>query len=67
MLGVLGGVKEIDTKVKHGRHKLQRVGIEGGNRGWDVFHWLQGMERGVSIMEVDGPLVVHRGKGEYAT
>ena len=53
MLGALGG-----TKVKHGRHK----DTEGGNRGWDVFHWHQGFGRSVSIMEVDGPLEVHRGK-----
>ena len=59
MLGVLGGVKEINTKVKHGRHKV----AEGGNRGWDIFHWHQGIGRGVSIMEVDGPLVVHQSKG----
>ena len=59
MLVVFGGVKVINTKVKHGRQKV----AEGGNREWEVFHWYQGMKRGVSIMEVDGPLVIHRGMG----
>ena len=59
MLGVWGGVRKINTKGKHGRHKV----AEGRSRGWDVFHSHQGMERVVSIMEVHGPLVVHRGKG----
>ena len=58
MLGVLGGGKEINMKVKHGRHKV----AEGGNGGSDIFAWQQGIGRGVSIMEFDGPLVVHRGK-----
>ena len=57
MVGAFGGVKVIVTKVKHGREKV----AEGGNRGWDVFHWHQGMERGVSIMEDGGPQVIHKG------
>ena len=32
MLGVLGGVKEINTKEKHGRGEV----AEGGKRAWDV-------------------------------
>ena len=58
-VGFFGGVKVINTKVKHGRQKV----VEGGNRWWAVLSRHQGMERGVSIMEVDGPLDVHRGKG----
>ena len=59
MLRLFGGEKEINTKVKHGRQKV----AEGGNRGWNVLSWYQNIGRGVSIMEVDGPLAVHRGKG----
>ena len=44
MLYVLGGVKEINTKVKHGRGDV----AEGGKRGWDVLLWYQNIERGYS-------------------
>ena len=45
-LGVMGGVEEINNKVEHGREKV----AEGGNTGWDIFHWYQGIGRCVSIM-----------------
>ena len=50
-------VKEINTKVKHGKHKAA-----GWDRGWDGLPWYQKIESGVPIMEVDGPLVAHGGK-----
>ena len=54
MLGILGGVKEINTKVKHGRCEVAEGGTEGG------ILWYQNIER--EVMEVDGQLVVHGGQ-----
>ena len=51
--------KVIITKVKHGRLVI----TESVKRGWNILFWWQNMEKGVSIMEVDGPLIIHGGNG----
>ena len=63
MLGFFGGVEVINTKVKHGKHKV----ADGGNRGWDGLPWYQNIGRGYPSWR----LMVHwwfiEGRGEYAT
>ena len=43
-VGLFGGVKVMNTKVKHARHKV--AGVD--KRGWDGLRWHQCIGRGIN-------------------
>ena len=63
MSGFTGKVYVVNTRVHQAKPKV----AEGGMRGWDGLPWKQSTGRGLSIMNIDGPLVAQGNKWRYVT